>query len=189
MNSEFMRRLALQVVNLLPVIDGETFNQYNARGLLEPIHTRIALASALGVVSKQMAAERQAVKKAWIASARLGFSPGLRQSCAVCGKYKSLTEAHHVVPLGLQFEAGATDPIQEYRWLCPTHHAAEHVIIAALIKTIQPDLEGMPAEERDALSFGGGTARFVDLFYKLPFAHSLSKSYREAEAFLRGSDE
>lgn len=61
-----------------------------------------------------------------IREARKAFSPGERQPCEVCGKYRSLTHAHHVVPLSVQ-----TDVVPDHAsvWLCPTHHAAVHLFI------------------------------------------------------------
>jgi hypothetical protein len=62
------------------------------------------------------------------AERRRPFKPGLAKPCEVCGRYKSLTHAHHVVPLHLQDEGTVID---EYVWLCPTHHAAVHSFIKA----------------------------------------------------------
>lgn len=186
---DFMSRLTQRVAGFFPVIESETFEQYIARARAEHYNRRVLIAAALGAASKEIASERQSAKKIWIASARLRFWPGERQHCAICGKYKSLTEAHHIVPLALQFEAGAIDAIQEFRWLCPTHHAAEHVIIIAMMNEKQPDLEGTPIEELDALTFAPAARRFAELFYELPRAHSMSKSFLAAAAFLRWSSE
>jgi hypothetical protein len=180
MGDDLMKRLAPKVAGFFPVIPGETREVY-AKRAIETLtkNQRAMIAADIVKVSDEIVAERRVQKAAWIASARRRFFPGPRQSCAICKKYISLTEAHHIVPLSLQ----------EFRWLCPTHHAAEHVIIAALIKTIQPVLEGMPVEERDALSFTPEATRFVELFYQLPRAHWLSKSFRDAVAYMRAPDE
>jgi hypothetical protein len=37
--------------------------------------------------------------------------------------------AHHVVPLGEQFDRGFRDPYHEHEWLCPNHHAMLHLWI------------------------------------------------------------
>ncbi len=78
-------------------------------------------------------AEAVGIKRAdWIKDARASFSPGQRQPCAVCGKYRSLTHAHHIVPLACQTGA---HPNHEYVWLCPTHHAAVHLLIAQALSS------------------------------------------------------
>jgi len=65
----------------------------------------------------------------WIAAARKSFRPSLRTACVVCHKYEGLTQAHHVVPLSMQFAADM-ELSHEHVWLCPTHHVALHVLIA-----------------------------------------------------------
>lgn len=168
MNSDFMRRLAPHVANLLPVIEGETFWDYCTRVRSEPIYGKRALiAACFGAVSDEYKSERQFKKAVWIATARLKFSPpDRRQPCVICGKYEGLTEAHHVVPLGVQFDAGAIEPIQDFDWLCPTHHAAQHVFIADLLAKVTKSIPGLPPEESDALHRIG--VKFVDLLIKLP---------------------
>lgn len=63
----------------------------------------------------------------WVREARAAFAPGQRQPCKVCGKYRSLAQAHHIVPLACQV---GPEPSHEHIWLCPTHHAAVHLLIA-----------------------------------------------------------
>jgi len=177
------------VAGFFPVIPGETLKAYAERAKeIVDEDRRAVIAAYLGKASEEVAAGRRARKTAWIASARLRFFPGPKQPCAICKKYVSLTEAHHIVPLALQFDAGAVDPIQEFRWLCPTHHAAEHVMIRGLLKIVQPDLEGVPIEERDALGWGPEATRFVTLFHSLPRAHTLYRNWPELETYLRESD-
>ena len=65
----------------------------------------------------------------WIAQARLSFRPGDREPCEVCGKFRQVAEAHHIVPLGQQFDAGRSEPDHSHAWLCPTHHAVVHVAL------------------------------------------------------------
>jgi hypothetical protein len=67
---------------------------------------------------------------AWMDLARYCFEPGARKPCQVCGKYRSLTHAHHLVPLSMQAARRPLLPNHEHAWLCPTHHAAVHVLIA-----------------------------------------------------------
>ncbi|MEI9804065.1 MAG: hypothetical protein WDN48_05875 [Pseudolabrys sp.] len=77
----------------------------------------------------QILVESQRRKDAWIAQARKAFSPSYKESCAVCGKFKSIAHAHHVVPLSEQYDRGFEEPDQEHVWLCPNHHAIIHVLI------------------------------------------------------------
>ena len=67
----------------------------------------------------------------WVARARELFTPSARVACAVCGKYKSLTHAHHVIPLAMQSRVDRMVVNHEHEWLRPTHHAAVHVYIGA----------------------------------------------------------
>lgn len=129
MSDEFMKRLAAEVANLFPVTEGETFEQYVARARQEPAIRRTLIAGSFGVVQKQMRAERQVVKRTWISAARLSFDPGPRQSCHICGKFRYVAQAHHVIPLHKQFDRGFKEPDQEHAWLCPSHHAIIHVLI------------------------------------------------------------
>ena len=73
--------------------------------------------------------ERQRAKEKWIAEARLNFRPSQRQNCYVCGKFASIAQAHHTVPLAAQFERGFKYPDHEHAWLCPNHHSILHIFI------------------------------------------------------------
>jgi hypothetical protein len=56
-----------------------------------------------------------------------------------------------------------------HAWLCPTHHAAAHVSIDALLKNAPtPSFDGMPIEEKDTLLFAAESKIFVELLTKLP---------------------
>ena len=68
-------------------------------------------------------------RNAWIATARRLFNPGEREECLVCGKFKAITEAHHLIPLEDQYDHGFRVPNQEFAWLCPSHHETVHVFI------------------------------------------------------------
>lgn len=70
-------------------------------------------------------------KEAWIAYARSDFEPSQRSNCEVCGKFRRVAQAHHVIPLAFQFDRGGSPPDHEHVWLCPTHHAILHLLIAA----------------------------------------------------------
>jgi len=101
--------------------------------------------------NKHIAKERAADKEAWIYRARLDFQPGQRLSCAVCDKYQGVCHAHHVLPLSLQYDLGLTSPIQEFHWVCPTHHAAFHLVITSLLNNVGLSLKGFPPEEIDRI--------------------------------------
>lgn len=68
-------------------------------------------------------------REVWIAAARQLFKPSDRQPCWVCGKFQSITQAHHVVPLAEQYARGFEIPDNEHVWLCPNHHAIAHLFI------------------------------------------------------------
>lgn len=72
-------------------------------------------------------------KKAFFKLARETFRASKRSPCWVCGKFQSLTQAHHVFPLFLQWRIGVTRPIGDHEWLCPNHHAAMHVLIGQIL--------------------------------------------------------
>lgn len=69
--------------------------------------------------------------EAWIADARRRFKPGLRSHCAICKRYRALAQAHHIIPLALQYARGYEEQDARFMWLCPTHHAAIHVLFAS----------------------------------------------------------
>ncbi|MDA9527896.1 hypothetical protein ACM42_05540 [Bradyrhizobium sp. CCBAU 25338] len=63
--------------------------------------------------------------------------------------------------MSLQFDDVLREPVQEFCWLCPTHHSLIHEIIESLMATRQPRLEGVPFDERGRLDKLG--VRFVEL--------------------------
>ena len=65
----------------------------------------------------------------WIEASRRFFKPGERGPCWVCGKFKSIAQAHHVVPLNLQYDRGFDLPDSTHVWLCPNHHIIAHAFI------------------------------------------------------------
>ena len=71
-------------------------------------------------------------KNDWVAEARRSFIPSDRSPCAVCGQFGAITQAHHITPLAAQFDHGFVEPCHKHVWLCPTHHAAVHLIISQL---------------------------------------------------------
>lgn len=131
MNEEFMRRFAARVADSFPLKPGETLEDYGARAVAAGLNKsqRAMLAAHMTFVSDELMAERQIEKTAWIAAARLTFAPGEREPCHVCGKFKSIAQAHHVVPLAAQFDRGFPVPDHEHVWLCPNHHTIIHIFI------------------------------------------------------------
>lgn len=86
----------------------------------------------------------------WMQVARRAFKATERSPCEVCGGYSSVTQAHHVYPLSLQFQDGIEEAIHDHVWLCPTHHAVVHKLIDGLNDNLQPDLSGVPDKHVDA---------------------------------------
>lgn len=68
-------------------------------------------------------------REAWMGAARLIFDPGEREPCWVCGKFKGIAQAHHVIPLSQQYDRGFRVPDNEHVWLCPNHHTMAHLFI------------------------------------------------------------
>lgn len=167
--AEYLAQIAAEVADYLPMAPGEAIDNYFDRVRQEPFNRRALIAAAVSKVDQRFEA-RVARRKVWIAAARLTFNPGARQACVVCGKYEGLAEAHHTLPLAVQFDAGAETPIHDFDWLCPTHHAAQHVFINDLFARVIP---GLPAEESDALHQIGG--KMVQLLLRLPHWERIRK--------------
>jgi hypothetical protein len=91
---------------------------------------------------EDLKAEREAAgpreRDIWIMASRRIFAPGPRQPCCVCGKFKSISQAHHVVPLATQYDRGFKYPDQEHVWLCPNHHAMVHLYIPGDDRSLEP---------------------------------------------------
>jgi len=68
-------------------------------------------------------------REIWLTVARKVFVPSERQSCFVCGKFGSITQAHHIVPLTAQYDRGFKVPSNDHVWLCPNHHTMAHLYI------------------------------------------------------------
>lgn len=53
-----------------------------------------------------------------------------REPCFICGKHRSITEAHHTIPLknmALLLEAWESLPEPPIVWLCPNCHTYVHI--------------------------------------------------------------
>ena len=77
------------------------------------------------IFEQQLLVERRRLgpaidRDAWIMASRRIFAPGARQPCWVCGKFKSIAHAHHVVPLTAQYDRGFVYPDQELVLYIPT---------------------------------------------------------------------
>ena len=173
--TDLMERLAPLVAASFPVVAGEHLEGYCARVRASGLNKsqRAMVAARLGKASKELRAEIQIRKRAWIRTARFAFAPGERGPCVICGKYEGLTHAHHTVPLGLQFDAGGTHAIQDFDWLCPTHHSAAHVFIDDLVANRSRAIGGLPPAECDALHHL--QVKFVELFTSLPNWDAVSR--------------
>ena len=116
----------------------------------------IEAATTLSVSQRAMIAARfldayRDEKSSWMRRARAAFVTGAVLPCAICGKYESVVQAHHIFPLYLQFACDVEEPDHSYEWLCPTHHAAVHRHIDFCIANVAPSHEGFPPEERDLI--------------------------------------
>ena len=84
----------------------------------------------------------------WVDKARHALKPGEKQPCVVCGQHATVAHAHHLAPLSLQWDAGIREPIQDFVWVCPTHHAIVHVLLGCALDGGSNDVE--PWDDRAA---------------------------------------
>ena len=114
---------------------------------LSPIEQR-ALLARLKVALRDEQHRCAQSRSAWITAARTAFKPGDRYSCGICGRYRSVTHAHHVAPLGMQYDAGVREAMHDYEWLCPTHHAAVHLVLTDRDRGVMRNfIDGFPPSE------------------------------------------
>lgn len=88
-------------------------------------------------------------RQEWIRSARKRFHPGERKPCYICKKYSSISHAHHLAPLVLQFTYRVIIPMQDFVWLCPTHHELVHAVLQSLISNNGSSLLDIANEIQD----------------------------------------
>ena len=67
-------------------------------------------------------------------------APKEKENCFVCGKYKTITEYHHVIPLNtcvklLEYVEEIEIPML---WLCPNHHTMAHHFFDDFYKKNKP---------------------------------------------------
>lgn len=109
---------------------------------------RAMVAGKLMNVQREIAKKAQAERAAWIAAARAAFEPSPRRSCAVCGRYRSVTHAHHLVPLSQQSQDESPD--HRHVWLCPTHHSGVHQLLDTRFGW--PDWDGFAEDEKSRMT-------------------------------------
>ena len=119
----------------------------------------LSVSQRASIAARMMSGARPR-RKDWMQAARASFAPSEREACAACGKYQSVSQAHHIYPLAQQYEDGRDQPCHDHVWLCPTHHMVVHEIIDGLIRNVCPSLDGVPPYERDTCD--GFAALFVD---------------------------
>jgi len=93
------------------------------------ISERVVIFNGLHDQLKKDKKIKQKLKGEWIKNQRKNFNPSAKKDCDVCGKYKDVSEAHHLAPLYIQYERKITPCLQNHVWLCPTHHKIVHLVI------------------------------------------------------------
>lgn len=83
-----------------------------------------------GELLREQEAANKIDRDCWIAQARASFVPSERKPCVVCGRFQSISQAHHVFPLAIQWRFGIQRPIHDHEWLCPNHHVSIHILIS-----------------------------------------------------------
>jgi hypothetical protein len=140
-------RLLLEGDELLDAINS---HEWTTDGLKISETARIGRKAEAALRAK--AQQKSIEKSEWITAARISFQPGDRQSCHVCGQFKGVSQAHHVAPLGIQHNMGVKHAIQDFVWLCPTHHAIAHTVISEHAKGEHtPCIDGVPPEDLDKI--------------------------------------
>jgi hypothetical protein len=89
------------------------------------------------------------MKNAWITLARRCFDPSDREPCAVCGKFRVIAQAHHVMPLEAQYDRGLREPNHTHVWLCPNHHEVVHIFLNRAERRITLTLADCDLSERE----------------------------------------
>lgn len=90
---------------------------------------RIRAERRLGEMLKEQRERAMVNKSAWMNSARKSFDPGKNKPCFICGRHQSITHAHHINPLSIQYELDYELPDHNFEWLCPNHHAFVHKLL------------------------------------------------------------
>lgn len=123
-----------------------------------------------GELIKQQEAKERHDRDNWIAKARASFQPSERKPCAICGRFQSIAQAHHVFPLAAQWRLGVIDPIHDHEWLCPNHHVVVHIFIGqALAKSV--------AASASCMNAIADMVENMDEFKKIINLHDRSNAY------------
>lgn len=112
----------------------------------------------LNKLAKQEKKKDAENKRKWINKQRSAFNPGEKRPCNICGRYQSVSHAHHIVPLHSQY--GTDKVIHDYVWLCPTHHEGVHLLIdkCKSVKwhgvkfSVFPEWDGFNDDERSMMT-------------------------------------
>lgn len=106
--------------------------RFKQMGSKESERSLFGLLGSLVQKYKEAAKDNQNRQKEWIA-ARRAEAPKLESAdCCICKKHAIVAEAHHVVPLHIQYFADRPF-IDTVEWLCPTHHKLLHKIINSML--------------------------------------------------------
>ena len=157
-----MDEVEVRIVHVPSMLQAE--HDANAFAKQWTVSERAAIGRAVEEFISQQKKEKQAIKTAWIENSRNLLVTGEKEPCFICGKYKAVSHAHHVVPLHWQYEHGFKEPNNNFVWLCPTHHVLAHKYIDGLIKNTFPDNSELPANEIDAIY--EVISPFVDAYFK-----------------------
>lgn len=85
---------------------------------------------------EEFKAERAKLKSEWLATERKEFAQYARdvpQRCAVCGLNAEYSQAHHRLPLSLQYDLGVVLANHDHDWLCAVHHKLIHTYISSYL--------------------------------------------------------
>lgn len=124
---------ALEYIGFQGEFNTDNFRRHVIEGLNES--QRALIVCKFYELINQRKKDVKAECKAWIQNARSEFFPGRKRKCQVCGGYKELAQPHHIYPLAVQFWDGLQDPVQDFVWLCPTHHSMVHFVIDKVMKS------------------------------------------------------
>jgi hypothetical protein len=97
-------------------------------GLPNTAERKAATAVLREVDSREWLAAVKARRDDWLKGARDQFRQYVKvaQACQACGLDREYSHAHHSLPLGVQYEMGLREAIQEHDWLCSVHHKMVH---------------------------------------------------------------
>lgn len=94
-----------------------------------------ALAILNRIYDKEWKEKYRGTRAEWKGFARDEFRQvyKISQPCAVCALARDYSEAHHLLPLNVQYEIGIETAVQDYDWLCHVHHKMVHRLWSAYL--------------------------------------------------------